>query len=197
MNNDNAVGSGDTPVRKHSTSNRFEIEKVEETQLNVLNSSYKKNLDNMNESLFEEKETKKSQANPSALKKTVTHYLHDDDFFDLDSHQNTVKDQKQSEREPLTGHTTKKPEPEDDANHGCFQINYNERNQAQSITCNLSASGIDSYRYCIHDFKTVALYQKLIAEFIGTCLLTLYACSIGLPIAEENVPSINGLYNFN
>jgi glycerol uptake facilitator-like aquaporin len=206
-------------VRKFSASNRFEIEKVEE---NELNSSLKNipMIDNLNESLDRRMSNTQAESSkllptststesnkPSVLKKTPKQYLHDS-YFDFDSNQNTeegIKTKKQEkhpffmaqnsigsnmENEPLNPKI--KEYESDDQNAGCFQLNYNEKNEPVSITCNLSSSGVNSYRNCVHDFRTVALYQKLLAEFIGTLLLTLYACSIGLPISENNVPSLNG-----
>lgn len=123
-----------------------------------------------------------------------------DDFFDLDSNQNTLKE---NNRLLETQSSVEKKKIEniadddvDDSTTGCFQINYNERNQPMSIVLNLrpeSKGGRGrSIKSCVYDLKTVGLYQKLIAEYLGTFILTLYACSIGLPIAEKNVPSING-----
>lgn len=76
---------------------------------------------------------------------------------------------------------------------GCFQLNYDdEKNEPQSITCNLESTAIKTYSNCFQDLKTPGPYQKSLAEFLGTLILTLYACSIGLPISEDKVPSLNG-----
>ena len=207
-NLDNLVSVQD---RKISLSSRFEVEKVEE---NGLNSSIKANDDSFNEknkliAALASSATPITEAPHSNLKKTTKQYIYDDDFFDLNSGQNTARDKKvylqsQSSYEKAAQYEmndfkndenneeeeiTKKQDPD---TTGCFQINYDEKNDPMSITCNLNSDGVNSYKNCIHDFKTVFLYQKLIAEFIGTMLLTLYACSIGLPITENNVPSING-----
>lgn len=39
---------------------------------------------------------------------------------------------------------------------------------------------------------TIAFYQALLSEFIGTMLLTLICISTGLPIANKTVPDLNG-----
>jgi hypothetical protein len=212
-NLDNSVSS-----RKISLS-RFEVEKVDETS-DLLNASIK---EKMNDSIENPKQNKAAEAEPAAeahhsnLKKTVKHFIYDDDFFDLNSGQNTATDKKaylqsQSsyEKQPLNAREDNNDDDEedeataaanskkeDDASVGCFQINYNEKNDPTSITCNLNSAGVNSYKNCVHDFKTVFFYQKLIAEFTGTLLLTLYACSIGLPIGGSAVPSIDGKFCSN
>jgi hypothetical protein len=222
-NLDNSVSS-----RKISLS-RFEVEKVEETT-DVLNASIKMNddiIDNNTNNKAGKSEAEvtaaldaAAAAHHSNLKKTVKHFIYDDDFFDLNSGQNTATDKKaylqsQSsyEKQPLNAacgdaaavdETNDEDEDEDKANNvnnkednasvGCFQINYNEKNDPTSITCNLNSAGVNSYKNCVHDFKTIFFYQKLIAEFAGTMLLTLYACSIGLPVGGSAVPSIDGKY---
>jgi hypothetical protein len=40
-----------------------------------------------------------------------------------------------------------------------------------------------------------SFYQALVAEFIGTCILVVYATSFGLPVSDtfhSSVPDING-----
>lgn len=135
----------------------------------------------------------------SSLKKTVTRYKHDDDVFNYENGESNRKSYLLHAREEDlfnddTDDPSKVKDPENNSNSGvgCFQIECDEKNTPVAITCNLNTDAVNSYRNCVHDFKTVFLYQKLIAEFTGTMLLTLYACSIGLPIAESNVPSING-----
>jgi MIP family channel proteins len=136
-----------------------------------------------------------------------------DDFFDLDSNQNSVREKNRLLDTQTSNDTSgklksvveKKPTSEDNEDDdtdqeptSCFQINYNERNQPVSVELYFSnpdgksKSKSRSLKSCVYDLKTVALYQKLIAEYLGVFLLTLYACSIGLPIAEDRVPSING-----
>lgn len=140
-------------------------------------------------------------AHKSALKKSVKHW--DDADFGPSSQSTPLKSKQydtQTSSDSEQGGKRGGGESEDEQT-GCFQVVYNERNQPQSIVVNLTSNKAGSSgggsgsrcKDCVYDLKTVALYQKLIAEFLGTLLLTLYACSIGLPIAEENgVPSING-----
>ena len=189
------------PKVRRSSSNRFEIEKVGEINLSKPTVS----------EVFAEPENKQTPfseqnraVHHSALKKTVKHYSYnnDDDFFDLDSAQNTATKMDKSryhpiksldEQEPLNSKIDTLDDDSIDIKSGnCFQISYDERNDPIAVTCNLKSSGVKSYENCFQDFKTISLYQKLIAEFVGTLLLTLYACSIGLPIAVKSVPSLNG-----
>lgn len=200
-----------TSSKKPSTS-RFEIERVADEP--DLNSSFKaidESFNDKQKSPVSKTTSDTEQSNQpisSNLKKPSKHFMYDDDFFDLDSaekahtaHQSQIS----YEKEPLTGtprvdseegrrrHVRIYSRDSDSMNGGCLQINYDEeRNEPRSLTCNLSSSGVKSYQNCCTDFKTILFYQKLIAEFIGTMLLTLYACSIGLPVSEEHVPSING-----
>ena len=157
----------------------------------------------------------------SSLKKTVKHYNYDDNYFDFGTANTTAQAKaataaassgggKASEKEPMLQRNVSDAATDDDddagteatgneenaaaAASGCFQVNYNARNQPTSIICNLNSNGVESYRNCFHDIKTITLYQKIVAEFVGTFVLTLYACSIGLPIGdgEKQVPSLNG-----
>lgn len=175
--------------RKTSQSSRFEIEKVDEQQPTTSAEAAGSS---------ENGEQSGNEAHKPALKKTVKHF--EDDYDDS----GTSAQQQQKSR--LIERQTSGGAESDDEQPGCFQVIYDERNKPVSIVVNLQSnkpgggsSGSDAggsgsrCKDCIYDLKTVALYQKLIAEFLGTMLLTLYACSIGLPIAEENgVPSING-----
>ena len=226
------VANEEGRTRKTSTSNRFEIKKVEDSPSNLPKIP---TIDGMNESGDElaastsaaaaainqskleasirsvlNDSTAETTAYPnSVLKKKTTHYKYDDDYFDFDSHQNTATKREKSrllipfqsklneQKELLEKQRQIKEDDDDedendDGKNGCFQINYDSKNRAKSVTCNLQAAGLTSYGTCFHDCKTIALYQKLIAEFLGTMILTLYACSIGLPITEKGVPSING-----
>ena len=193
------------PVHRQSSS-RFEIEKVGEKATAKPSLPDVFNPPNETEQADTTLIDPSKTGHPSALKKTVKHYKYDD-YFDLDSAQNTAtKSDKThfypplkadpSEQEPLTGKNETQDDEDDQSENmqpgNCFQIDYNERNDPVAITCNLNSSGVNSYKNCVQDFKTIVVYQKLIAEFIGTLVLTLYACSIGLPIAESNVPSLNG-----
>jgi MIP family channel proteins len=45
---------------------------------------------------------------------------------------------------------------------------------------------------CISQIGTVAFYQALLSEFIGTMLLTLICTSTGLPITNKPVPDLHG-----
>ncbi len=45
---------------------------------------------------------------------------------------------------------------------------------------------------CISQIGTVAFYQALLSEFIGTMLLTLICTSTGLPISSKSVPDLHG-----
>ena len=187
-----------TRPRLSSLSNRFEVEKVDEKPPPI------PPIPPIDDEALDAEKAKQDESNNkphSSLKKTVKHYQYDD-YFDFDSNQNTAtgKDKaniyqtqkssdSEAEKEPLT---SKSLIDDDEKPTTCFNINYNENNEPSSITCNLTTGEVDSYKNCVHDFKTVGLYQKLIAEFIGTLILTLYACSIGMPIAEKGVPSING-----
>lgn len=45
---------------------------------------------------------------------------------------------------------------------------------------------------CISQIRTIAFYQALISEFLGTMLLTLIATSMGLPVASKYVPPLHG-----
>jgi hypothetical protein len=220
---------------RRTSSNRFEVEKVEETtnpslkppSINEVFSNVVFSTDLTTEQDTNNAKTSSSTNNnrpssaskstsgghPSALKKTVKHYIYDDtDEWDLDSHQNTATKSDKTrfyptnkEHEPLTKknnnnkkHNQDSTDEDEDENsenmqaNTCFQVNYDSKNEPVAITCNLNTDNVQSYRTCVHDFKTIALYQKLTAEFIGTCLLTLYACSIGMPISEQSVPSLNG-----
>jgi hypothetical protein len=203
-----SVEEGARP-RKISQSSRFEVERVEETEL--ANSKEKQDADSPNAANLMASASSSSHQDNSAnaksvLKKTVKHYPHDDDFFDLDTYPTSSTDQKDQKRlleaqssldSTERNRKNKSGEDDDDAPSGCFQMIYNEKNQPVSIVVNLQSKETSSYKNCVYDLKTVALYQKLIAEFLGTMLLTLYACSIGLPITEENgVPSINGIFNY-
>jgi hypothetical protein len=212
----NANPDADTTVRPRlsSLSNRFEVEKVEEKQPPIpsidgvalnenVGSDDSKSATKLDDPSGNNNLNKQP---PSSLKKTVKHFQYDD-YFDFDSHQNTAtgkdkllyqtqkSDDSAAEKEPLN-HTSNKGKLDSDTENEtpttCFNINYNENNEPHSITCNLSSGEVTTYKNCVHDFKSVGLYQKLIAEFIGTLLLTLYACSIGMPVAEKSVPSING-----
>jgi hypothetical protein len=198
--------------RRVSGSNRFSIEKVGENDLNgsikAIDESFVANTPKPSRLPIDSDQQPKSPTSvkdlfnhPPVLKKTVTHYLHDDDFFELDSAQNTARDRKnylqtqssyKDEKEPLNGSISNNNKIDDSASVGCFQISYDEKNDPVAITCNLNSEGVNAYKNCVQDFKTILLYQKLIAEYLGTMLLTLYACSIGLPIVEKSVPSING-----
>lgn len=121
----------------------------------------------------------KINVNPkSSLKKNVSRFAHEDSYEE--SSKFIQSDANQC----------------DVSQTGCFQLNYDEKNEPQSITCNLQSTAIKSYPNCFQDLKTPGPYQKSLAEFLGTLILTLYACSIGLPIAENYVPSLNGK-NFN
>jgi len=180
------AGDNSPRPRKSSQSSRFEIEKVDEKEKSA-------------EPTTSQEEHQESHK--SALKKTVKHYQHDDDFFDFNDEKQGGKASSKllATQTSSDSETVKKPKGSNDSDDeatGCFQVVYNERNQPVSIVVNLPAANKNeatSYTDCVHDLKTITLYQKLIAEFLGTLLLTLYACSIGLPIAEENgVPSING-----
>lgn len=180
------AGDNSPRPRKSSQSSRFEIEKVDEKEKAAEPTT---------------SQEEQQEAHKSALKKTVKHYQHDDDFFDFNDEKQGGKASSkllttQTSSDSETGKKPKGGNDSDDEATGCFQVVYNERNQPVSIVVNLPAGNKDqatSYTDCVHDLKTITLYQKLIAEFLGTLLLTLYACSIGLPIAEENgVPSING-----
>lgn len=199
---------GDMKVRRQSSS-RFEVEKVGEPMPTkpslpeVFNPPSQEATPANQHSITSDPN---KTGHPSALKKTVKHYRYDDDFFDLDSAQNTATKMDKNrfypksptesgEQEPLTGKTENQEDDnqsEELQSGNCFQINYDERNDPIAITCNLNSSGVNSYKNCVHDFKTIVVYQKLFAEFIGTLILTLYACSIGLPIGESKVPSLNG-----
>lgn len=149
---------GESMTRHLSTSSRFEIKKVDETQEDKI----KMNDENVN-------------LNPKpSLKKTVHHFQHDESF------------------EESTRFIDSEVNKSDQSQTGCFQLNYDEKNEPQSITCNLQSTAIKSYPNCFHDLKTPGPYQKFLAEFLGTLILTLYACSIGLPISEDKVPSLNG-----
>jgi MIP family channel proteins len=45
---------------------------------------------------------------------------------------------------------------------------------------------------CISQIATMAFYQALLSEFLGTMLLTLICTSTGLPIATKSVPNLHG-----
>ena len=45
---------------------------------------------------------------------------------------------------------------------------------------------------CISQIGTLAFYQALLSEFIGTMLLTLVCTSTGLPVATKSVPDLHG-----
>lgn len=218
---------------RRTSSNRFEVEKVEETTNPLLkppsinevfsNVVFSTDLTTDQDTNIAKTSTNNNRpssasnstsvgGHPSALKKTVKHYIYDDtDEWDLDSHQNTATKSDKTrfyptnkEHEPLTKKNNNKKHNQDSTDEDedensenmqantCFQVNYDSKNEPVAITCNLNTNNVQSYRTCVHDFKTIALYQKLTAEFIGTCLLTLYACSIGMPIGEQTVPSLNG-----
>lgn len=158
MNQDRTLG--DDMTRQLSTSSRFEIKKVDQTQTQKIQI----NMDDEN-----------INVNPkSSLKKNAGRFVHEDSyeensrFIESDANQLDV------------------------TQTGCFQLNCDEKNQPQSITCNLQSTAIKSYPNCFQDLRTPGPYQKSLAEFLGTLILTLYACSIGLPIAEDKVPSLNG-----
>lgn len=192
-----SVEDGGRP-RKSSQSSRFEIEKVtsgadESIPMTSAEATSAGANDPAADPLHD--------AHKSALKKSVKHW--DDPDFGPSSQSTPLKSkQYDTQTSSDSEQGGKRGGESEDEQTGCFQVVYNERNQPQSIVVNLtsnkagSSSGAGSgsrCKDCVYDLKTVALYQKLIAEFLGTLLLTLYACSIGLPIAEENgVPSING-----
>ena len=165
-------------ARRTSTS-RFEIERVEESSLNrsttipEMITGKTESGDGLPREVSQYTVTTDASSKPypaSALKKHVNlkHIPYNDSFdFDTDTKTDRPKfddNKRMSEKEPLTG---PKVVDDDDTNTGCFQINYDERNKPKSLTCNFSSGGDASYTDCVHDFKTIALYQKLIAEFIG------------------------------
>lgn len=45
---------------------------------------------------------------------------------------------------------------------------------------------------CLSQIKTLAFYQALLAEFVGTMLLTLICTSTCLPIASKGIPDLHG-----
>ncbi|CAF0777962.1 unnamed protein product [Rotaria sordida] len=47
---------------------------------------------------------------------------------------------------------------------------------------------------CISQIGTLAFYQALLSEFIGTMLLTLICTSTGLPITSKPVPDLHGAF---
>ena len=47
---------------------------------------------------------------------------------------------------------------------------------------------------CISQIRTLAFYQALISEFLGTLLLTLICTSVGLPVATKFVPALHGAF---
>jgi MIP family channel proteins len=47
---------------------------------------------------------------------------------------------------------------------------------------------------CISQIGTMAFYQALFGEFLGTMLLTLICTSTGLPIASKSVPDLHGAF---
>lgn len=47
---------------------------------------------------------------------------------------------------------------------------------------------------CISQLRTLAFYQALISEFLGTMLLTLICTSVGLPVATKIVPALHGAF---
>ncbi|CAF2404476.1 unnamed protein product [Rotaria sp. Silwood2] len=46
--------------------------------------------------------------------------------------------------------------------------------------------------FAVSQLKTLAFYQALLSEFIGTMLLVLIGSSIGLPVASKSVPDLHG-----
>ena len=186
----------ETRPRKISQSSRFEIEKVEEMDLSPGGGGGGGGGGGDLSSVVVQSPSSSSQLNnKSVLKKTVKHFEHDDDdFFDLNTYPNSREDgkdqqskrllessgQQQQQQQAKSGTGDENDDESGNGAGGCFQMIYNEKNQPVSILVNLQSKETSSYKNCVYDLKTVALYQKLIAEFVGTMLLTLYACSIGL-----------------
>lgn len=188
INNSNLEGlnnsSNSLEMARRTSTNRFEIERVEESSLNrsttIPEMSGKTEIgDGIPREVSQYTVTTDVSSKPypaSALKKTVNlkHIPYNDSFdFDESNHNTATKKdrakfddtlKRNTETEPLTG---SRVVDDDDANTSCFQINYDERNKPKSLTCNFNSNGDNSYTNCVHDFKTIALYQKLIAEFIG------------------------------
>jgi hypothetical protein len=182
-----------SPPRRTSSSNsRFEIEKVSEkpsdllAKPNVSEVFWSSDVEEIKEKPLSSDRPQSADMTdsnkPSALKKTVKHYSYDDKYFDLDSHQNTLQNKQEKNKYiPLVQQKSEEEEPfksdketsgDDDISlnmqpGNCFQIEYDSKNEPIAITCNLNSSGVASYKNCVHDFKTIALYQKLTAEFIG------------------------------
>ena len=191
----NSLAESPQPRRTSSSNSRFEIEKVSEkpsetTKPNVAEVFWSSDVEEIKEKPFVtdrplSADMSDLSKHPSALKKTVKHYSYDDKYFDLDSHQNTLQNKAASEKNkyiPLVQQKSEEEEPlktdkdaattDDELSlnmqpENCFQIDYDDKNEPIAITCNLNSSGVTSYRNCLHDFKTIALYQKLTAEFIG------------------------------
>jgi len=58
--------------------------------------------------------------------------------------------------------------------------------------CRFNKSLFSDELLCISQIGTMAFYQALLSEFIGTMLLTLICTSTGLPITNQAVPALHG-----
>jgi hypothetical protein len=195
-----AASSDQNLTRQSSSSSRFEVKKIGETNLNAsaspsITPSISRHIKMIDEpandssdETFEASGAGAGQSrplldsrgantstgvgawaggfsHPSLLKKTPKHYEHDEEDDNGNERTRQANDSgKQKKPRDI------KDDEENSAATTCFQVEYDDKSQLKTIICNLGASGISSYNSCFHDFKTVPLYQKLLAEFIGSHL---------------------------
>jgi len=162
-------------VDRQAKNSRFEIKPVEEKEPLLLK----------NETVPESKDTyydtmDSKASNKSALKKTKQVFTYSNESIQLKDLSKKSKKEKEKDTDSL------KSIP-------CLKLNYNDNDQVESVTFVCARSVSTGYVTNSREFKNGKFIKKLVAEFLGTMLLVIYACSIGLPIAEKNgVPSING-----
>ena len=76
--------------------------------------------------------------------------------------------------------------------NGCFS--YKESTGQYVVRCPPGRSKVPSENsmLCLTQIGTLAFYQALLAEFIGTMLLTLVATCVGIPVASKSIPDLHG-----
>lgn len=109
---------------------------------------------------------------------------------DIEAHPQTITNSNSVTRSVGTRQRHNSGESSDSA--GC--LNYHKSSGQYVLRCppSVGNDGNESRALWLTQVKTVAFYQALLGEFIGTMLLTLVCTSVGLPIASKSVPSLNG-----
>ncbi|CAF0726315.1 unnamed protein product [Didymodactylos carnosus] len=76
---------------------------------------------------------------------------------------------------------------------GCFDFDPQNGRFAFQLPFSRNSSSGRKNMTCLTQVKQFSFYQALLSEFIGTMILTLMACSTGLPITRRQVPDLHGI----